>query len=77
MRFTVVALALAAILATANSARADKRVALVLGNGAYKNLEQLPNPSISAKASLPPDERVTETRVSAPAIWPRKPTSRA
>ena len=50
MRFTVIALSLVAILVTANSARADKRVAFVVGNGAYKNFEQLSNPSISAKA---------------------------
>jgi uncharacterized caspase-like protein len=31
-------------------AKADKRVAFVLGNGAYKNVAQLPNPAIDAKS---------------------------
>jgi uncharacterized caspase-like protein len=39
-----------AMLATANSASAGQRVAIVLGNGAYKNVEHLPNAPISAKA---------------------------
>src|SRR5450432_125417 len=34
----------------ADAARADQRIALVVGNGAYKNVQQLPNPPISAKA---------------------------
>jgi uncharacterized caspase-like protein len=36
--------------ATTNAAKADKRVAFVVGNGAYKNVAQLPNPPIDAKA---------------------------
>ena len=32
------------------AAKADKRVAFVVGNGAYKNVAQLPNPPIDAKA---------------------------
>jgi peptidoglycan hydrolase-like protein with peptidoglycan-binding domain len=36
--------------AAQDSAKADKRVAFVVGNGAYKNVAQLPNPPIDAKA---------------------------
>jgi uncharacterized caspase-like protein len=36
--------------ATIAPAKADKRVAFVVGNGAYKNVAQLPNPPIDAKA---------------------------
>jgi uncharacterized caspase-like protein len=32
------------------AARADHRVAFVVGNGAYKNVAELPNPPIDAKA---------------------------
>jgi uncharacterized caspase-like protein len=32
------------------TAKADRRVAFVVGNGAYKNVAQLPNPPIDAKA---------------------------
>jgi uncharacterized caspase-like protein len=32
------------------AAKADRRVAFVVGNGAYKNVAQLPNPPIDAKA---------------------------
>src|SRR6266851_1176148 len=35
---------------TVNPAKADRRVAFVVGNGAYKNVAQLPNPPIDAKA---------------------------
>ena len=35
---------------TASAANAEKRVAFVVGNGAYKNVAQLPNPPIDAKA---------------------------
>ena len=34
----------------ATAANAEKRVAFVVGNGAYKNVAQLPNPPIDAKA---------------------------
>ncbi len=50
MRFFVVALSVLAILANTDAAKADKRVAFVVGNGAYKNVAQLPNPPIDAKA---------------------------
>jgi hypothetical protein len=36
--------------AAQDSAKADKRVAFVVGNGAYRNVAQLPNPPIDAKA---------------------------
>jgi hypothetical protein len=36
--------------AAQDSAKADKRVAFVVGNGTYKNVAQLPNPPIDAKA---------------------------
>jgi uncharacterized caspase-like protein len=35
---------------TATAAHAEKRVAFVVGNGAYKNVTPLPNPTIDAKA---------------------------
>jgi uncharacterized caspase-like protein len=50
MRLLILALSIAGILMTANSAKADRRVAFVVGNGAYKNVAQLSNPPISAKA---------------------------
>jgi uncharacterized caspase-like protein len=50
MRFLIAALSIAGLLVSANVAKADKRVAFVVGNGAYKNVAQLPNPAIDAKA---------------------------
>ena len=50
MRFLITALSAAALLFSANAAFADKRVAFVVGNGAYKNVAQLPNPAIDAKS---------------------------
>jgi uncharacterized caspase-like protein len=50
MRFLVTAIAAAALLVSANSAFADKRVAFVVGNGAYKNVAPLPNPAIDARS---------------------------
>src|ERR1700742_3014128 len=50
MRFLIAALSIAGLLVSANIAKADKRVAFVVGNGAYKNVAQLPNPAIDAKA---------------------------
>jgi peptidoglycan hydrolase-like protein with peptidoglycan-binding domain len=38
------------MLVSANVAKADRRVAFVVGNGAYKNVAPLPNPAIDAKA---------------------------
>lgn len=50
MRFLIVTLTLLGWLATADGAMADRRVAFVVGNGAYKNVAQLPNPPIDARA---------------------------
>ena len=50
MRFLIIALSVLGILVSANSAKADRRVAFVVGNGAYKNVAQLPNPPVDAKA---------------------------
>ena len=50
MRFLIAALSAATILASANAAFADKRVAFVVGNGAYKNVAALPNPAIDARS---------------------------
>jgi Caspase domain/Putative peptidoglycan binding domain len=50
MRYPTLILSLICTLFTAVSAKADKRVAFVVGNGAYKNVAQLPNPQIDAKA---------------------------
>jgi hypothetical protein len=50
MRFLIAALSLAGLLVSANAALADKRVAFVVGNAAYKNVAPLPNPAIDAKS---------------------------
>src|SRR5471032_2339770 len=50
MRLLIVALSVVGMLMSANPAKADRRVAFVVGNGAYKNVTQLPNPPIDAKA---------------------------
>jgi Caspase domain/Putative peptidoglycan binding domain len=50
MRFWIAALSVAALLVSGNAALADKRVAFVVGNGAYKNVTPLPNPAIDAKS---------------------------
>jgi uncharacterized caspase-like protein len=50
MRGLVIVLSMVAMLLTANSAQAGERVAFVAGNGNYKNIPQLPNAAISAKA---------------------------
>jgi hypothetical protein len=50
MRFLIAALSVAALLVSANAAKADKRVAFVVGNGAYKNVAPLPNPAVDAKS---------------------------
>jgi uncharacterized caspase-like protein len=50
MRFLIVALSVLGILVSADAAKADRRVAFVVGNGAYKNVAQLPNPPVDAKA---------------------------
>src|SRR5471030_2997859 len=50
MRFLIVVLSVVGMLVSANAAKADRRVAFVVGNGAYKNVTPLPNPPIDAKA---------------------------
>jgi uncharacterized caspase-like protein len=49
MRFWIAALSLATLLFSGDAAFADKRVAFVVGNGAYKNVPQLPNPPTDAR----------------------------
>ena len=44
MRFWIAALSVAALLFSGKAALADKRVAFVVGNGAYINVPALPNP---------------------------------
>ena len=50
MRFLIAALSAATLLVGANAALADKRVAFVVGNGAYKNVAGLPNPAVDARS---------------------------
>jgi hypothetical protein len=50
MRFLFAALVAIAIVASSSVARADKRVAFVVGNGAYRNVATLPNPPVDATA---------------------------
>jgi Caspase domain/Putative peptidoglycan binding domain len=49
MRHLSILFFLICMLFAADAAKADKRVAFVVGNGAYKNVAQLPNPPIDAK----------------------------
>ena len=49
-RFWIIASSLISLLMTADAARADKRVAFVVGNGAYRNAPQLSGPPIDAIA---------------------------
>src|SRR6201995_720269 len=50
MRYLSILVSLIVMTLSAQSAMAEKRVAFVVGNGAYKNVAQLPNPPIDAKA---------------------------
>src|SRR5437879_5781216 len=50
MRFWIAAMSVAGLLVTSNAALADKRVAFVVGNGAYKNVPALPNPAVDARS---------------------------
>ena len=50
MRYLTIFISLICVLFTADAAMADKRVAFVVGNGAYQNVAALPNPPIDAKA---------------------------
>jgi uncharacterized caspase-like protein len=46
----LIAIIAVCLLFSAPAAAANKRVAFVVGNGAYRNVEQLPNPALDAKA---------------------------
>jgi uncharacterized caspase-like protein len=48
MRFMIAAISAATFLISTVTAQADKRVAFVVGNGAYKNVAALPNPATDA-----------------------------
>src|ERR1700680_2614936 len=50
MRNLTAILSLICMLFTVHAAKADRRVAFVVGNGAYKNVAQLPNPPVEAGA---------------------------
>src|SRR6266404_5678268 len=50
MRYPTLILSAICMVLTAGTASAEKRVAFVVGNGAYKNVAPLPNPSVDAKA---------------------------
>ncbi|MFO1107813.1 MAG: caspase family protein [Bradyrhizobium sp.] len=51
MRYLIAALSAASLLfGVSTDAFADKRVAFVVGNGAYKNVPVLPNPAVDAKS---------------------------
>ncbi|WP_024513811.1 caspase family protein [Bradyrhizobium sp. Tv2a-2] len=50
MRVLLAAMSLAALLVSSQTALADKRVAFVVGNSAYKNVPLLPNPVVDAKS---------------------------
>src|SRR5262245_48282233 len=50
MRYLTILVSLICMALSVSAAKADRRVAFVVGNGAYKNVAQLPNPPIDAKA---------------------------
>src|SRR4051794_32980 len=50
MRTLTLVASLMCMVLSVNAANADRRVAFVVGNGAYKAVVQLPNPPIDAKA---------------------------
>src|SRR5258707_13304105 len=50
MRYIPLIVSLICMAFAATAAKADKRVAFVVGNGAYKNVAALPNPAIDAKS---------------------------
>ena len=50
MRYPTLILSVICMAFTAGAAKAEKRVAFVVGNGTYKNVAPLPNPSVDAKA---------------------------
>src|SRR5258708_943993 len=50
MRYATLIFSLLCMMLSASAANAERRVAFVVGNGAYKNVAQLPNPPVDAKA---------------------------
>ncbi|WP_439403377.1 caspase family protein [Bradyrhizobium sp. DASA03068] len=50
MRYLTFLATLMCVALSVSAAKADRRVAFVVGNGSYKNVAQLPNPPIDAKA---------------------------
>lgn len=50
MRYLTLLTSLVCMALSISAAKADRRVAFVVGNGSYKNVAQLPNPPIDAKA---------------------------
>src|SRR6267154_2729953 len=50
MRYLALIVSLICFAFTASAAKADRRVAFVVGNGTYKNVSPLPNPPIDAKS---------------------------
>jgi Caspase domain/Putative peptidoglycan binding domain len=50
MRILILALSVLGILINADAAKADRRVAFVVGNGTYKNVAPLQNPPLDAKS---------------------------
>ena len=50
MRFWILALSLLGFFVSADTARAERRVAFVVGNGTYRNATPLPNPPIDARS---------------------------
>ena len=50
MRYPTLIVSLICMALSASAAQAERRVAFVVGNGTYKNVAQLPNPPIDAKA---------------------------
>ncbi|UPK23972.1 caspase family protein [Bradyrhizobium sp. 195] len=50
MRYLTLLASLMCMALSVSAAKADRRVAFVVGNGNYKNVAQLPNPPIDAKA---------------------------
>ncbi|MET0674924.1 MAG: caspase family protein [Bradyrhizobium sp.] len=50
MRFLIAAISAATLVISTVAAQADKRVAFVVGNGAYTNVAALPNPATDARS---------------------------
>src|ERR1700741_5213260 len=76
MRTLTLLVSLICMLFSAESALADKRVAFVVGNGAYKNVAQLPNPPMDAKAMASTLRNVGFEVVEGPDLTPDKMTEK-